>query len=228
VAHSYGVPEILDPGENLRVLTRLVERFEAPGRPSGGAGAGPEVSRIGRRRRFTRMTHSWTTYESPIGSLTLVGGPTGLSRLYFAGHGGSFDEARRDPAPLRTAVTQLEEYFAGRRRRFDLALDLQGTPFQQAVWALLVAIPFGETRAYGELARAIGRPDRARAVGAAVGRTPVPIIMPCHRAVGADGRLTGYLGGLRVKRGLLELEAAISGGRPLPDVWTERQLSLVG
>lgn len=172
------------------------------------------------------MNTTWTTYESPIGSLTLVGGPTGLARLYFAGHGGSFDEAHRDPDPLRDAVAQLDEYFKGRRQRFELALDLQGTPFQRAVWAQLAAIPFGETRAYGELARAIGRPDRARAVGAAVGRTPVPIIVPCHRAIGADGSLTGYLGGLHVKRGLLGLEAAVRGQRPVPDVWSERQLSL--
>jgi methylated-DNA-[protein]-cysteine S-methyltransferase len=169
------------------------------------------------------MNLNWTTYESPFGALTLIGSPDGLARLYFPGQAGPPDEARRDPETFRDAVAQLDEYFAGRRQRFELALDLVGTPFQRSVWEQLAAIPCGETRAYGELARAIGRPDRARAVGAAVGRTPVPIIVPCHRAVGADGGLTGYLGGLPLKRALLDLEAAVSGGEPLPDVWAGRQ-----
>jgi methylated-DNA-[protein]-cysteine S-methyltransferase len=172
------------------------------------------------------MNLNWNTYESPFGALTLIGSPDGLARLHFPGQAGPLDEARRDPEPFRDAVAQLDEYFAGRRRRFELALDLVGTPFQRSVWDQLSAIPCGETRAYGELARAIGRPDRARAVGAAVGRTPVPIVVPCHRAVGADGSLTGYLGGLRLKRALLDLEAAVSGGEPLPEVWAGRQLQL--
>jgi methylated-DNA-[protein]-cysteine S-methyltransferase len=172
------------------------------------------------------MNSTWTTYESPVGPLTLVGGPRGLSRLFFPGHAGELGEESVDPAALADAVGQLEEYFAGRRRHFELDLDLPGTPFQLAVWAQLAAIPHGETRAYGELARAIGRPDRARAVGGAVGRTPIPIIVPCHRAVGASGALTGYLGGLTLKRTLLDLEASVSGGRPLPDVLAGRQLSL--
>lgn len=164
------------------------------------------------------MNSTWTTYGSPVGPLTLVGGPRGLSRLFFPGHAGQLREESHDPAALADAVGQLEEYFAGRRRHFELDLDLAGTPFQLAVWAQLAAIPHGETRAYGELARAIGRPDRARAVGGAVGRTPIPIIVPCHRAVGANGALTGYLGGLTLKRTLLDLEVSVSGGRPLPDV----------
>jgi methylated-DNA-[protein]-cysteine S-methyltransferase len=173
------------------------------------------------------MNITWTIYESPFGALTLVGGPRGLTRLYFAGHAGSMKEESRDPEPFAAAVAQLEEYFAGRRRRFELDLDLQGTPFQRSVWAQLAAIPHGETRAYGELARAIGRPDRARAVGGAVGRTPVPIIVPCHRAVGAGGDLTGYLGGLPLKRALLDLEASVSGEQPLPAVLAARQLALM-
>jgi methylated-DNA-[protein]-cysteine S-methyltransferase len=162
------------------------------------------------------MNTTWTIYESPVGALTLVAGPRGLTRLYFPGHAGSMDEDSHDPDSLADAVVQLEEYFAGRRRRFELDLDLRGTPFQQSVWAQLAAIPHGETLAYGELARAIGRPDRARAVGAAVGRTPVPIIVPCHRAVGANGALTGYLGGLALKRRLLDLEASVSDRPTLP------------
>ena len=162
------------------------------------------------------MYTTWTIYESPVGALTLVGGPRGLIRLCFPGHAGRLDKERHAPGSFADAVAQLEEYFAGRRRGFELDLDLQGTPFQRSVWSQLAAIPYGETRAYGELGRGIGRPDRARAVGAAVGRTPIPIIVPCHRAVGANGALTGYLGGLTVKRGLLDLEAWVSGGRGVP------------
>jgi methylated-DNA-[protein]-cysteine S-methyltransferase len=95
------------------------------------------------------------------------------------------------------------------------------------VWGQLRAIPFGSTVSYGELAGAAGRPDRVRAVGAAVGRTPIPIIVPCHRVIGADGSLTGYRGGLQRKRTLLDLEAAVSRREPLPEVWTARQLSLI-
>jgi methylated-DNA-[protein]-cysteine S-methyltransferase len=152
----------------------------------------------------------WTVCESPIGPLTLVGGPRGLRRLYFPGHSGPLDEAAREDAVLAPAAEQLAEYFAGRRRRFDLALDLDGTPFQHQVWAQLLTIPYGATRSYGTLAAEIGRTGRARAVGAAVGRTPVPIIVPCHRALGANGRLTGYLGGLPRKRALLDLEAGLA------------------
>ena len=140
------------------------------------------ISRSRHADRSLPMNTTWTIYESPVGPLTLVGGPRGLTRLYFPGHAGRLDEERHAPECFADAMAQLEEYFAGRRRRFELDLDLQGTPFQQSVWAQLAAIPHGETRAYGELARAIGRPDRARAVGAAIGRTPVPIIVPCHRA----------------------------------------------
>src|SRR5664279_3555621 len=152
-----------------------------------GASAHPVISHSRYADRSPRMHTTWTIYESPVGPLTLVGGPRGLSRLFFPGHAGQLREERRDDAALADAVGQLEEYFAGRRRHFELDLDLRGTPFQLSVWAQLSAIPHGETRAYGELARAIGRPDRARAVGGAVGRTPIPIIVPCHRAVGADG-----------------------------------------
>jgi methylated-DNA-[protein]-cysteine S-methyltransferase len=159
----------------------------------------------------TSHTLFWTTYESPLGPLTLVGGPRGLRALHFPGRGVPLDDCPRNDALLAPAAQQLAEYFAGRRRRFDLALDLGGTPFQQEVWMHLTAIPYGTTRSYGELAHAMGRTDRARAVGAAVGRTPVPIIVPCHRAVGVKGDLTGYAGGLDRKRALLDLEAAVSG-----------------
>ena len=142
-------------------------------------------------------------YDSPIGPLTLRAGERGLTALEFPGRESPPDG---DAAGLTDVVRQLEEYFAGERARFDVDLDLRGTEFQRAVWERLLAIPYGETTTYGELARELGRPDRARAVGAAVGRTPVPIIVPCHRVVGADGSLTGYGGGIERKAALLDLE----------------------
>ncbi len=148
----------------------------------------------------------WTTYESPLGVLTLRGGPRGLSALEFPG--AVSDEAARDEAPFAEAIAQLDEYFAGRRREFTLALEIGGTAFQRAVWERVLEIPYAETITYGELAAAIGRPDRLRAAAATVGRTPVPIVMPCHRVLGAGGALTGYGGGLQRKRALLDLEQA--------------------
>jgi methylated-DNA-[protein]-cysteine S-methyltransferase len=151
-------------------------------------------------------TDHWTIYDSPIGPLTLVGGPAGLCALRFPEDGGPLDERDHDPALFAGAVRQLSEYFAGRRGDFDLELHLAGTPFQRSVWEALRRIPCGATTTYAALARAVGRPDAVRAVGAAVGRTPVPIIVPCHRALGSDGSLTGYRGGLPRKRALLDLE----------------------
>lgn len=177
-------------------------------------------------RRYIAMNEHWSILETPLGPLTLVGGTAGLRAIEFPGQGQPRDEAERDPDALADAATQLDEYFAGKRTRFDLRLDLGGTPFQRRVWDELIAIPFGATRSYGTLADALGRRDRVRAVGAAVGRTPIPIVVPCHRAVGARGELTGYRGGLHRKRALLDLEAAVSGGQPLPEVWAGRQLVL--
>ncbi|HYZ82461.1 MAG TPA: methylated-DNA--[protein]-cysteine S-methyltransferase [Solirubrobacteraceae bacterium] len=177
---------------------------------------------------MTPADRAWTVYESPLGPLTLVGDRDALRGLYFPGRSEPLHEAERASPPFRDALTQLEEYFAGERRSFDVTLALDGTPFQQRVWAALRAIPFGCACSYGELAARIGRPDRVRAVGAAVGRTPVPIIVPCHRVVGADGSLTGYGGGLGRKQALLDLEAAVSDGAPPPAVWAGRQLSLMG
>jgi O-6-methylguanine DNA methyltransferase len=118
---------------------------------------------------------------------------------------------RPQARPLRAAAEQLDQYFAGARRRFDLPLDLPGTPFQQRVWQALSEIPFGETLSYGQLAARIGKPGAARAVGLANNRNPISIIVPCHRVIGADGSLTGYGGGLDRKRWLLAHEA---GGDP--------------
>ncbi|MGH2858234.1 MAG: methylated-DNA--[protein]-cysteine S-methyltransferase [Solirubrobacteraceae bacterium] len=157
---------------------------------------------------------AWTVHESPIGSLTLVTGPAGLRRLAFAGQDRPLNEHDRDPAALADVTAQLDEYFAGARRRFELELDLAGTEFQLAVWRALLAIPYGETVSYGHVARTIGRLEHVRAVGAANGRNPIAIIVPCHRVIGADGSLTGYAGGLERKRTLLNLEAGVAGGQP--------------
>lgn len=113
---------------------------------------------------------------------------------------------RRDRGGLKRLKAQLAEYFGGERRAFDLPLDPQGTAFQREVWDALTAIPYGETRTYGALAEAIGRPGSARAVGAANGQNPISIIIPCHRVIGSTGSLTGYAGGIDIKRRLLNLE----------------------
>jgi methylated-DNA-[protein]-cysteine S-methyltransferase len=165
------------------------------------------------------MSTAWTVYESPLGPLTLVGRGGVLSALCFPGRGPEHHTADHDAEALAEASRQLEEYFAGVRRHFELDLDLDGgTAFQRAVWSELVELPYGSTVSYGELARRVGRPDRVRAVAGAVARTPVPIVLPCHRVVGADGSLTGYGGGLGRKAALLALE----GTR----VDTSRQLAL--
>jgi len=161
----------------------------------------------------------WTIYESPIGPLTLVAGPGGLSALNFPGRMPVPPEAGKGEMP--EVVDQLEAYFAGERRVFEVELDMQGTPLQRAVWRELLEIPYGETTSYGEVAARIDwsgdRADvephkRARAVGSANGRNPVSIIVPCHRVIGADGSLTGYGGGLERKQALLDLERRTVGG----------------
>jgi methylated-DNA-[protein]-cysteine S-methyltransferase len=150
------------------------------------------------------MTHT-TIIGSPIGPLTLTEQDGVLVRLAFGAHGPC------DPSTplLARAVEQLEEYFAGERREFDLPLAPAGTEFQLACWSALAEIPYGETRSYGQQADRIGKPDRARAVGAANGANPIAIILPCHRVIGADGSLVGFGGGLETKRRLLDLEAGI-------------------
>jgi methylated-DNA-[protein]-cysteine S-methyltransferase len=148
----------------------------------------------------------WDVYDSPLGPLTVQAGPRGLTGLFFPAHAASLDEHARDPVALSLATTQLGEYFTGERRAFDLPLDLAGTPLQRRVWQRLRRIPHGSTTTYTELARSVGRPDSVRAVAAAVGRTPVPIIVPCHRVLAVDRALTGYRGGLHRKRALLDLE----------------------
>ncbi|HEX8955932.1 MAG TPA: methylated-DNA--[protein]-cysteine S-methyltransferase [Burkholderiaceae bacterium] len=153
---------------------------------------------------------SYTDMPSPVGKLTVAATERGLCGIYFEQHRHfkGKDGWQRDArhAVVRQAVRQIEEFFAGTREHFDLPLDLRGTPFQQEVWRQLLRIPYGTTVSYGEHARAVGRPKAARAVGAAIGRNPVSIIVPCHRVVGSNGSLTDYAGGLARKRMLLEHE----------------------
>jgi methylated-DNA-[protein]-cysteine S-methyltransferase len=149
----------------------------------------------------------YTQMNSPIGELLLFGDGHALQGLYMGGTPGP--SWQRDDDAYKEARAQLREYFAGTRTEFDLDLDMRGTDFQRKVWDALLTIPYGETRSYGEIARQIGRPDRARAVGAANGQNPVAVIVPCHRVIGSDGSLVGYGGGLERKRLLLDLEAGV-------------------
>ena len=142
--------------------------------------------------------------RSPVGDLTLTEENGALTGLYFGRR--SLEGEEGLTALLEKASRQLEEYFAGKRKQFDLPLSLRGTEFQRQVWAALRDIPYGETRSYGQIAQAVGRPKAVRAVGMANHRNPLSILVPCHRVVGADGSLTGYGGGLEAKQFLLELE----------------------
>ncbi len=152
-------------------------------------------------------------YESPHGRMLLVASDDGLTGVYFDGQkyhpqleAGWRHDARH--APLRQAKRELAEYFGGERKRFETALAPEGTPFQRAVWKAISTVGFGKTITYGALAQQAGAPGSARAAGAATGRNPIAIIVPCHRIVGSNGSLTGYAGGLERKRALLALERA--------------------
>jgi len=149
--------------------------------------------------------------RSPVGVLTLIASNDGLAAILWEN-----DKPRRVPLQviaedaahpiLVETERQLDEYFAGRRKVFDVALDVSGTEFQKKVWGALLAIPYGETRTYADIARQIGHPTAVRAVGAANGRNPLSIVAPCHRVIGSSGALTGFAGGLEVKAQLLRLE----------------------
>lgn len=158
------------------------------------------------------MPRSYVDLETPIGTMRVVGSARGIERVDLPKSAAcepdpSWQPAGTSPpAALRDAERQLAEYFEGARRDFDLPLSTEGTRFQRQVWDELRRIPYGETISYGELARRIGRPTASRAVGAANGRNPIAIVVPCHRVIGADGTLIGYGGGLPVKEALLALE----------------------
>ncbi len=154
----------------------------------------------------------FTTWDGPMGRMVLAASPRGLSGVWFEGqrHGPDTSAWRQAPdhPVLQQAISQLQQYFDGQRQHFDLPLDLSGgTPFQQQVWQALLGITPGATTSYGGLSAAIGKPAAVRALGAAVGRNPVSVIVPCHRVLGSDGSLTGYAGGLERKTALLRLEA---------------------
>ncbi len=159
------------------------------------------------------MTHYSKTIWSPVGELTLVADDRGLAAILWENDKpdrvrlGTPTEKADHPVLLETE-RQLAQYFAGTRRTFDVLLSFAGTDFQKRVWAALLAIPFGETRSYGEIADQLGAPGASRAVGAANGRNPISIIAPCHRVVGSTGKLTGFAGGLEAKAFLLDLERA--------------------
>lgn len=169
-------------------------------------------------------------FPSPVGPLFLAASDRGLVALEFDARLPGQQTIRPNPRDLRSEsagakdvrfeasptvmrayVEQLEEYFAGQRREFTFPLDLRGTEFQLACWRALLAIPYGETRTYADIARAVGKSGAFRAVGMANNRNPVAVVVPCHRVIGSDGTLCGYGGGLEIKRKLLELEGALSG-----------------
>jgi methylated-DNA-[protein]-cysteine S-methyltransferase len=168
---------------------------------------------------------TWTTSESPFGTLTLIGGTAGLRSVRFPGRLPGVADSDRNAAALADVVAQLDEYFAGERERFELELELAGTAFQRRVWNALRGVPYGRTTTYGELAaelgvEASGSFTGARKVAAAIAATPTPIVVPCHRVIGADGSLTGYRGGLPRKQALLRFEAT---GRVIDARWESRE-----
>lgn len=161
--------------------------------------------------------------DSPIGTLVLAADAAGLRHIEFPTNRHPVDRTGWVPGArgaiadtLAETRAQLDAYFAGTRRAFDLPLAPEGTPFQRTVWAMLAQIPWGATWSYGQLAQAIGRPAAVRAVGAANGRNPLPIVLPCHRVIGSDGTLTGFGGGLPIKAALLRLEGALPAQMPTP------------
>jgi len=156
----------------------------------------------------------YARFESPLGPVLAIADTDGITHIDFVG---AKYERRVEPdwiedpraSALAACGRQLAEYFSGARTAFDLPLAPRGSDFQQRVWREIARVPYGETISYGELAKRAGAPGQARAAGAATGRNPVGVVIPCHRIVGADGSLTGYAGGLERKRGLLELEGAL-------------------
>jgi methylated-DNA-[protein]-cysteine S-methyltransferase len=153
---------------------------------------------------------AYTTMQSPIGPLMLAGDEHGLHLVYFMNGRRPKTPHRdwtEDNKPFKEVIAQLKAYFSGKLRDFDVPLVLKGTEFQLVVWRRLQQIPYGETTSYGAIARELGSPDAARAVGLANGSNPIPIIIPCHRVIGSNGDLTGFGGGLPIKKKLLELES---------------------
>jgi methylated-DNA-[protein]-cysteine S-methyltransferase len=156
------------------------------------------------------MNYIYKTTPTPVGELKLIASEKGLAAVLWENDDPkrarfSAERDERNAILIKTEL-QLREYFAGERTKFSIPLDMQGTDFQKSVWRGLLAIPFGETRSYGQLAKLLNHPRASRAVGAAIGKNPVSIIVPCHRVIGSNGKLTGFAGGLDVKEKLLRLE----------------------
>ncbi len=155
--------------------------------------------------------------ESPVGKLRLVASEKGLVAILWENDDprrvilGDLRDDDREPILIETE-RQLKEYFEGKRQCFSISLDIRGTPFQKSVWEALLAIPFGETRTYGQVAKQLGKPNAMRAAGAASGRNPLSIVVPCHRVIGSSGELTGYAGGVEAKTTLLKIESESSSG----------------
>ena len=165
---------------------------------------------------MTDTTTTYSIYDSPVGRLTINGNSDVVQGITFSqGSRACFPQSnwRRDDAHYKMAISQLKAYFAGDLKTFEFAFDLAGTSFQNSVWKTLLNIPYGETNTYSQIAALIGKPKAVRAVGAANGANPLPIIVPCHRVIGRSGSLTGFGGGLPAKLFLLELEAANSEGQ---------------
>jgi methylated-DNA-[protein]-cysteine S-methyltransferase len=168
----------------------------------------------------------WSELATPVGRIGVASGEHGLRRVLLPNEGQERLvglEVRADDGRNAEAVRQLNEYFAGRRRTFDLVLDPLGTEFQRAVWRNVAAVPYGQTTTYGELARSLGVPNAPRAVGAANGDNPLPIVVPCHRVVGSTGHLTGYAGTTPMKAWLLALEGVLPRDGEDPMAWAERR-----
>ena len=157
------------------------------------------------------MSLVYKTIDSPVGKLTLVASDRALVAVLWEKERpnrvrvGELEERRTHPILIR-AECQIAEYFAGKRKNFSLSLEMRGSSFQKQVWNALLEIPFGETKSYGDLAKRLGNPQATRAVGAATGKNPLSIIVPCHRVIGSNGKLTGFAGGLEAKTRLLQLE----------------------
>jgi len=210
------------------VLSTSLVTYAAAGTEGSCYGYGAvEHRRIHRDLGILMETLHSTMFTSPVGPLFLAASDRGLVALEFEARLPGQQTIRPNPrdhraeakglrfeesqSAMQAYVRELDEYFESKRREFTFALDLRGTDFQLACWRALTAIPYGETRSYGDIARAVGRPQGFRAVGMANNRNPVAIVVPCHRVIASDGTLCGYGGGLDLKRKLLELEGALSG-----------------
>lgn len=205
----------MNTGEQITLIPNLLPEGEALSREKAAARAAWETTLLESNMksviRGENLYHH--TLDTPIGGLLLVGDMDALHGVYFQDgkRGPHNPDQSWEPSerPFKEVQRQLKAYFAGKLKDFDLPLAPQGTAFQLQVWKALRTIPYGKTWSYGELARRIRRPDAQRAVGAANGQNPIPVIVPCHRVIGADGSLTGFGGGLPIKQKLLALEGAL-------------------